>query len=105
MIATYTALISLAILKDNFDRLDRPGLLRFLASCQRDDGRCVSSSYVDGHKGRVVFFLRYSFGTDPTGGDMDLRLTYCAFVIGNLLDDWTGINVERAIEFVQRCRV
>lgn len=39
MIVTYTALLSLAILRDDFTRLDRPGLVKFLGSCQRPDGR------------------------------------------------------------------
>ena len=46
-----------------------------------------------------------SFTSDPTGGDADLRLTYCAFVICELLKDWSGVNVEKALEFVRRCRV
>jgi len=83
MIVTYTALIALAILRDDFTRLDRGGLVTFLRSSQREDG---------------------SFTSDPTGGDTDLRLTYCAFVICTLLNDWSGVNVEKALEFVRRCR-
>ncbi|KAF9649787.1 terpenoid cyclases/Protein prenyltransferase [Thelephora ganbajun] len=83
MIITYTALVTLAILRDDFTRLDRPGLVTFLRSSQREDG---------------------SFTSDPTGGDTDLRLTYCAFVVSTLLNDWSGVNVEKALEFVRRCR-
>jgi geranylgeranyl transferase type-1 subunit beta len=36
---------------------------------------------------------------------MDLRLSYCAFVVCALLDDWDGVDVDRAVEFVHRCRV
>lgn len=39
IIMTYTALLSLSILRDNFSRLDRKGLLKFLRSCQNVDGR------------------------------------------------------------------
>lgn len=39
IIMTYTALLSLAILRDDFSRLDRKGLLQFLRACQRKDGR------------------------------------------------------------------
>ena len=39
IIVTYTALLSLAILRDDFSKLDRPGLLTFLRACQREDGR------------------------------------------------------------------
>ena len=36
---TYTAFLALAILRDDFSRLDRPGIIRFLRTCQREDGR------------------------------------------------------------------
>jgi geranylgeranyl transferase type-1 subunit beta len=39
MITTYTALLSLSILRDDFSRLDRPGLLKFLRASQKEDGR------------------------------------------------------------------
>ena len=100
MIVTYTALISLAILRDDFTRLDRPGLVTFLRSSQRKDGRFVLAPIEIGRADRVE-----SFTSDPTGGDKDLRLTYCAFVICTLLNDWSGVNVEKALEFVRGCRV
>jgi geranylgeranyl transferase type-1 subunit beta len=40
IIMTYTALVSLAILRDDFYKLERKGLISFLRSCQRTDGRC-----------------------------------------------------------------
>lgn len=100
MIVTYTALIALAILKDDFTRLDRRGLVTFLRSSQREDGRSVFASIGVDETNRVK-----SFSSDPTGGDTDLRLTYCAFVVCTLLNDWSGVNVEKALEFVRRCRV
>ena len=100
MIVTYTALISLAILRDDFTRLDRRGLVTFLRSSQREDGRFVLAPIEVGLANRVE-----SFTSDPTGGDAVLRLTYCAFVICTLLNDWSGINVEKALEFARRCRV
>lgn len=36
---TYTALLNLAILRDDFSRLNREGLIDFVASCQQPDGR------------------------------------------------------------------
>lgn len=41
LIMTYAALLSLAILRDDFARLDRAGLVQFLRACQREDGRSV----------------------------------------------------------------
>ena len=36
---TYTALITLAILRDDFSRLDRRGLVALLRATQKEDGR------------------------------------------------------------------
>ena len=100
MIVTYTALITLAILRDDFTRLDRRGLVTFLRSSQQEDGRFVLVSIIISQSNLVE-----SFTSDPTGGDTDLRLTYCAFVICTLLNDWSEVNVKKALEFVRRCRV
>src|SRR5882762_10989447 len=45
MITTYTALLSLSILRDDFSRLDRPGLIKFLQASQRGDGRYASEIF------------------------------------------------------------
>ncbi|KAF9483403.1 terpenoid cyclases/Protein prenyltransferase [Pholiota conissans] len=83
IIMTYTALLSLAILRDDFTKLDRPGLLTFLRACQREDG---------------------SFSTVPGSNESDLRTLYCAFAISSMLDDWSGANVPRAVSFIETCR-
>ena len=41
LIMTYGAILSLAILRDPFTQLDRTELLRFLRTCQQDDGGSV----------------------------------------------------------------
>jgi len=83
IIMTYTALLSLSILRDDFSRLDRLGLINFIRACQRDDG---------------------SFSTVPGSSESDLRTLYCAFAISHMLDDWSGVDVPRAIAFVTSCR-
>ncbi|KAF6755843.1 geranylgeranyltransferase type I [Ephemerocybe angulata] len=83
IIMTYVALLILAMLRDDFSRLDRRGIVKFLGSCQRPDG---------------------SFTTVPRDAEQDLRTLYCAFAICSLLDDWSGIDVERALTFVESCR-
>ncbi|KAA1476832.1 terpenoid cyclases/Protein prenyltransferase [Dentipellis sp. KUC8613] len=83
MIMTYTAIQSLSILRDDFARLDRPGIIRFIRSCQEQDG---------------------SFSTTPGAGDSDLRMSYCAFAISSMLDDWSGIDLPRALTFIKQCR-
>ena len=41
LIMTYGAILSLAILRDPFTQLDRTQLLKFLQTCQKDDGGSV----------------------------------------------------------------
>ncbi|KAJ7162927.1 terpenoid cyclases/protein prenyltransferase alpha-alpha toroid [Mycena filopes] len=84
IIMTYTALLSLSMLRDDFSRLNHQGLARFVASCQNNDG---------------------SFSNTPNGGgDSDMRNLYAAFCICSLLGDWSSIDVERALAFVAACR-
>ncbi|KIJ54512.1 hypothetical protein M422DRAFT_152995 [Sphaerobolus stellatus SS14] len=86
LIMTYTALLSLSILRDDFSRLDHAGILKFLKSTQHLDG---------------------SFSSLPIGtisSESDLRLTFCAFAICSMLDDWSHIDVDNAIRFIQQCR-
>ncbi|KAJ6477181.1 terpenoid cyclases/protein prenyltransferase alpha-alpha toroid [Mycena vitilis] len=84
IIMTYTALLSLAMLRDDFLRLNRPGLLKFVRACQTPNG---------------------SFSNTPNGGgDSDLRNVYSAFSICWLLGDWSSIDVEHAIAFIASCR-
>lgn len=83
VIMTYTALLALAILRDDFSKLNRPGLITLLRACQREDG---------------------SFTTTPKDGENDLRTLYCAFAISAMLNDWSGIDVERAKTFIASCR-
>nr|GAT45676.1 geranylgeranyltransferase type 1 subunit beta [Mycena chlorophos] len=57
LVMTYTALLTLAILRDDFTELDRAGLVEFVRSCQKEDG---------------------SFSIVPGFGESDLRTIYCA---------------------------
>ncbi len=85
IIMTYTALLTLAILRDPFDALDRTALLAFVRRCQREDGS-------------------FSTTADSESED-DLRTLYCAFAICHMLNDWSGVDVQRALAFIARCRV
>ncbi|KAF7309818.1 Terpenoid cyclases/Protein prenyltransferase [Mycena indigotica] len=83
LVMTYTALLTLAILRDDFLRLDRKGLIKFMRSCQKEDG---------------------SFSIVPGFGESDLRTIYCAFSICHMLEDWSGIDVPRALNYIETCR-
>jgi len=102
LIMTYGALLSLAILRDPFTNLDRPGLVKFLRTCQQDDGRFRVPPSI--HREHVLTFSN-SFILYPGNDERDLRMTYCAFAICALLGDWSAIDIPKAIGFVQKCRV
>jgi geranylgeranyl transferase type-1 subunit beta len=85
LIMTYSALLSLAILRDDFTKLDIGGLKTFLSAVQREDGSfgAVAGSYQ---------------------GETDIRMAYCAFAICAMIDDWSPIDVHKAVEWIKRCR-
>ena len=85
MIVTYTALITLAILRDDFTRLDRQGLVMFLESTRkRMDGSLLLSKFAG------LIECKASLEVQWEARDADLRLTYCTFVISALLNDLSG---------------
>ncbi|KAL9940445.1 hypothetical protein V8E36_001150 [Tilletia maclaganii] len=79
----YNALQNLAILRDDFARLDREGLLEFITSCQYADG---------------------SFSPGPGQSERDARFVYCAFALGDMLEDWTCIDLDASIRFILQSR-
>jgi hypothetical protein len=46
-----------------------------------------------------------SFAPMLTSSESDVRFVYCAFALANMLDDWSGIDVDRSVDFLLRCRV
>lgn len=34
-----------------------------------------------------------------------MRMVYTAFAISSMVDDWSGVNVEKAISFIKSCLV
>lgn len=89
--STYTALACLALLEAPLDRLDRPGLLKFLRQCQAADG---SFAPVPGTQGNY---------------QNDARMSYAASVVRAVALQGTrsteDIDVERAKAFINSCRV
>lgn len=134
LIMTYTALLTLAILRDDCTRLDRRGLKGLLRATQQEDGRCVQSLTSLSNHFVVSFplnqsltfinllnstrFTRHhtctlccplsdecSFTAIPGQGEADLRMVYTAFAICAMLDDWSAVDVPRALGFIKRCMV
>ncbi|GAA5910754.1 protein geranylgeranyltransferase type I subunit CDC43 [Sporobolomyces salmoneus] len=84
IIQSYTAILILALLEDPLERLDRSGLLRLVGECQNSDG---------------------SFSLFPGSAEPgDPRSTYSAFAICSLLNDWSTIDTENGLRFLDSCR-
>jgi geranylgeranyl transferase type-1 subunit beta len=79
---TYTALCTLAALGDDLSRVDREKAIASLKPLQRDDG---------------------SFQCIAVGSEFDMRFLYCACVISHLLGDWSVVNKDKAVDFIQSC--
>lgn len=84
--STYTALLLLALLRAPLNRLNRPGLVAFVRQCQLEDGS-------------------FSPLRREMQAEHDVRMVLCACVISDLLNDWDGVDVEKARAFVERCKV
>ncbi|GAA5907831.1 hypothetical protein JCM5296_005797 [Sporobolomyces johnsonii] len=84
IIQSYTALLILALLADDFSRLDQRALLRFVGDCQNEDGS----------------FSQFPGCPEPG----DPRSSYSAFAVASMLDDWSTIDVEQGLQFLQSCR-
>ncbi|CAF90463.1 unnamed protein product, partial [Tetraodon nigroviridis] len=77
---TYTGLCSLLILGDNLSRVNKQACLAGLRALQMEDG---------------------SFYALPEGSENDIRFIYCAASICYMLDDWSGMDTRKAIEYIR----
>ncbi|KAG7156320.1 geranylgeranyl transferase type-1 subunit beta-like [Homarus americanus] len=76
---TYTALASLIILGDDLSRVDRKAVLAHVASLQCRDG---------------------SFFSTRGGSENDMRFMYCAATICYILQDFSAININTAVQYI-----
>lgn len=77
---TYSGLLSLAILKDDFKRIDRQALLDGVKKSQKEDG---------------------SFFSQGVGSESDMRFVFCAVAICHILGDDTAIDWTRLARFIR----
>jgi geranylgeranyl transferase type-1 subunit beta len=80
---TYTALCSLTTLGDDLSRVDKQAIIDCLKELQRENG---------------------SFHGVAIGGECDMRFLYCACSISHMLNDWSALDIDKAVEFVKSCR-
>ncbi|ORX45163.1 protein geranylgeranyltransferas-like protein type I beta subunit [Piromyces finnis] len=78
---TYTALICLIILGDDLSRVNKKAIIESISHLQQKDGSFSP----------VIFGMEY-----------DMRFLYCASVISYILNDWSGINIDKAIDFIKK---
>ncbi|KAB7495316.1 Geranylgeranyl transferase type-1 subunit beta [Armadillidium nasatum] len=78
---TYTALASLVILGDDLSRVDRDGIQNHIRLLQCEDG---------------------SFYSSVGGSENDMRFVYCASTICYILQDFSALNIEPAVKYIQK---
>lgn len=81
--STYCALAMLKTLGYDLSRLDSEIILVSMKTLQQHDG---------------------SFMPTDTGAEMDLRFIYCAAAICFMLNNWSGMDREKAKEYILRCQ-
>lgn len=88
---TYASLLILAVLLDDFKRLDRRALLRFIGALQDKDGE-------------GGFAAEEEVGEGEMAVDRDPRFTYCAVAICSMLGEWGIIDVAKARGYLEGCQ-
>nr|XP_043632002.1 geranylgeranyl transferase type-1 subunit beta [Erigeron canadensis] len=81
--STYCALAILKTLNYDFSLFNCSSILMSMKHLQQPDG---------------------SFMPIHTGAETDLRFVYCAAVISSLLDNWSGMDKEKAKKYILSCQ-
>ncbi|CAN1174019.1 Geranylgeranyl transferase type-1 subunit beta [Linum perenne] len=81
--STYCALAILKTVRHNLFNIDWTPLLMSMRNLQQPDGS----------------FLPIHFGAET-----DLRFTYCAAAICFMLDNWSGMDRDKATEYILKCK-
>lgn len=81
--SSYCAIAILKIVGFNFSLIDSELILTSMKNLQQPDG---------------------SFMPIHTGAETDLRFIYCAAAICSMLDNWSGMDREKAKEYIVNCQ-
>ncbi|KAI8970242.1 terpenoid cyclases/protein prenyltransferase alpha-alpha toroid [Mycotypha africana] len=78
---TYTALLNLLLLGDDLSRVNRQAIIKTIRKLQQEDGSVA-----------------------PTYGslEIDVRFIFCACAVSFILNDWSGIDIERTTDHIKR---
>lgn len=81
---TYTALCCLLILGDRLARVNREAVIAGIKKLQLPNG---------------------SFNSTAEGGENDMRFVFCAASVCYILNDWSAMDVDRAVQFIKSSQV
>lgn len=81
---TYTALASLLILGDNLSRINRSAILAGVRRLQLPNG---------------------SYYSTAEGSENDMRFVYCAACISYILSDWSAMDIDKTVEYIESSQV
>ena len=56
-------------------------------------------------EGVYNLFFCYSFQPTVDGSENDMRFIYCACCISYILNDWSGIDVPKVVQYIKKSRV
>ena len=52
-----------------------------------------------------VYLLTSSFMPVVNSNQSDMKFTYCAVCVSYILDDWTGINEDKVVQYITESMV
>ncbi|RZC41524.1 geranylgeranyl transferase type-1 subunit beta [Asbolus verrucosus] len=76
---TYSALATLVILGDNLERIDKASIIQSLRTLQLSNGCYMGAK---------------------EGTEHDMRFVFCAACISYILDDWSGMDIDKTVDFI-----
>lgn len=79
---TYTALAMLTSLQEGLERVDKVNIINGLKHLQKENG---------------------VFSATIHGSECDMRFVYCACAISYMLNDWSGVNIDKVYEYILSC--
>ena len=53
----------------------------------------------------TYLLLFYSFQPTADGSENDMRFIYCACCISYILNDWSGVDIPRVVQYIKKSRV
>lgn len=48
-----------------------------------------------------LHYLFFSFRATAEGSENDMRFIFCASCISYMLNDWNGVNVDKAVNYIK----